>query len=145
MKIIGNPAFVVTRISVGIDPNLQKEYIELKKGYKDSKKRLTHVTQTLNTLSKLDINTLPQSRVDMINQLTRSQFPLAGQIKRDEKRLLEIESLLANMKNGKIRVSSTIYPGSRLAVNNLFKNVQTEYKRCTISLNDSGEIEVGPY
>ncbi len=145
VKIIGNPAFVVTRISVGIDPNLQKEYIELKKGYKDSKKRLTHVTQTLNTLSKLDINTLPQSRVDMINQLTRSQFPLAGQIKRDEKRLLEIESLLANMKNGKIRVSSTIYPGSRLAVNNLFKNVQTEYKRCTISLNDSGEIEVGPY
>ena len=145
VKIIGNPAFVVTRISVGIDPNLQKEYIELKKGYKDSKKRLTHVTQTLNTLSKLDINTLPQSRVDMISQLTRSQFPLAGQIKRDEKRLLEIESLLANMKNGKIRVSSTIYPGSRLAVNNLFKNVQTEYKRCTISLNDSGEIEVGPY
>lgn len=145
VKIIGNPSYVVTRISVGIDPNLQKEYIELKKSYKDSKKRLTHVTQTLNTLSKLDINTLPQSRVDMINQLTRSQFPLAGQIKRDEKRLLEIETLLANMKNGKIRVSSTIYPGSRLAVNNLFKNVQTEYKRCTISLNDSGEIEVGPY
>ncbi|MBR2519595.1 MAG: DUF342 domain-containing protein [Selenomonadaceae bacterium] len=145
VKIIGNPAFVVTRISVGVDPTLQKEYLELKKGYKDSKKRLTHVTQTLNTLSKLDINTLPKSRVDMINQLTRSQFPLAGQIKRDEKRLLEIETLLANMKNGKIRVSSNIYPGARLSVNNIFKNVQTEYRRCTISLNDSGEIEVGPY
>ena len=145
VKIVGNPAFVVTRISVGVDPNLQKEYVELKKTYKDSKKRLTHVTQTLNTLSKLDINTLPQSRVDMINSLTRSQFPLAGQIKRDEKRLLEIESLLANMKNGKIRVSSTIYPGVRLSVNNVFKNVQTEYRRCTISLNDNGEVEVGPY
>ncbi|MBR1805006.1 MAG: DUF342 domain-containing protein [Selenomonadaceae bacterium] len=145
VKVIGNTAFVVTRISVGVDPNLQKEYVELKKTYKDSKKRLTHVTQTLNTLSKLDINTLPQSRVDMINSLTRSQFPLAGQIKRDEKRLLEIESLLANMKNGKIRVSGTIYPGVRLSVNNIFKNVQTEYRRCTISLNDNGEIEVGPY
>ena len=145
VKVIGNSAFVVTRISVGVDPNLQKEYVELKKTYKDSKKRLTHVTQTLNTLSKLDINTLPQSRVDMINSLTRSQFPLAGQIKRDEKRLLEIESLLANMKNGKIRVSGTIYPGVRLSVNNIFKNIQTEYRRCTISLNDNGEVEVGPY
>ena len=145
VKIIGNPSFVVTRISVGVDPNLQKEYNELRKAYKESKKRLTHVTQTLNTLSKLDINTLPKSRVDMINALTRSQFPLAGQIKRDEKRILEIETQLANMKNGKVRASETIYPGVRLAVNNILKSIQSEYRRCTISLNDAGEIEVGPY
>ena len=145
VKIIGNPAFVVTRISVGVDPNLQKEYQTLRKEYKESKKRLTHVTQTLNTLSKLDINTLPKSRVDMINALTRSQFPLAGQIKRDEKRLLEIETQLANMKNGRVRASSIIYPGVRLSINNILKSIQTEYRRCTISLNDAGEIEVGPY
>ena len=145
VKIIGNAAFVVTRVSVGVDPNLQKEYQDLRKSYKDSKRRLTQITQTLNTLSKIDINKLPQSRVDMITQLTRSQFPIAGQIKRDEKRILEIESLLANMKNGRIRVSDTIYPGTRLAVNNILKNIQSEYRRCTIFLNDSGEVEVGAY
>ena len=145
VKAIGNTAFVVTRVSVGVDPNLQKEYQDLRKSYKESKRRLTQITQTLNTLSKIDINKLPQSRVDMITQLTRSQFPIAGQIKRDEKRILEIESLLANMKNGRIRVSDTIYPGTRLAVNNILKNIQSEYKRCTIFLNDSGEVEVGAY
>ena len=145
VKAIGNTAFVVTRVSVGVDPNLQKEYQDLRKSYKESKRRLTQITQTLNTLSKIDINKLPQSRVDMITQLTRSQFPIAGQIKRDEKRILEIESLLANMKNGRIRVSDTIYPGTRLAVNNILKNIQSEYRRCTIFLNDSGEVEVGPY
>ena len=106
---------------------------------------MTHITQTLNTLSKIDINKLPQNRIDSINALTRSQFPLAGQIKRDEKRIVEIESLLANMKNGQIKVSDTIYPGVRLAVSGILKNIQSEYKRCTISLNDAGEIDVGPY
>ena len=145
VKIIGNSAFVVTKVSVGVDPTLQKEYQDLKKSYKESRRRLTHITQTLNTLSKIDINKLPPERVASINALTRSQFPLAGQIKRDEKRILEIEALLAEMKNGRIRVSDTIYPGVRLAVNSVLKSIQTEYKRCTILLNDAGEVEVGPY
>ena len=145
VKVIGNSAFVVTKISVGIDPNLQKEYQDLRKSYKESKKRLTHITQTLNTLSKIDINKLPQSRIDSINTLTRSQFPLAGQIKRDEKRIVEIEALLANMKNGRIKVDDTIFPGVRLSVSGILKNIQSEYRHCTISLNDAGEVEVGPY
>lgn len=145
VKILGNDAFVVTRVSVGVDPTLQKEYQDLKKSYKESRRRLMHITQTLNTLSKIDINKLPPSRAESINALTRSQFPLAGQIKRDEKRILEIEAKLAEMKNGRIRVSDTIYPGTRLAVNSVLKSIQSDYKRCTISLNDAGEIEVGPY
>ncbi|MBR0261194.1 MAG: DUF342 domain-containing protein [Selenomonadaceae bacterium] len=145
VKIIGNSSFVVTKVSVGVDPNLQREYQTLRKAYKESKKRLTHIMQTLNTLSKIDINKLPKSRVESINALTRSQFPLAGQIKRDEKRILEIEAKLTNMKNGKIRVSDIIYPGVRLSVNNVLKSIQSEYKRCSISLNDQGEVEVGTY
>ena len=145
VKVIGNSSFVVTKVSVGVDPNLQKEYQALRKAYKESKKRLTHITQTLNTLSKIDINKLPKSRIESINALTRSQFPLAGQIKRDEKRILEIETQLHNMKNGKIRVSGTIYPGVRLSVNNILKSIQSEYKHCSISLNEEGDVEVGTY
>lgn len=145
VKVIGNEAYVVTKVSVGVDPSLQKEYQDLKKSYKLSRRRLRHITQTLHTLSKLDVNKLPRERVESINALTRSQFPLAGQIKRDEKRILEIEALLSEMKKGKIKVSDTIYPGVRLCVNNILKSIQSEYKRCTISLNDSGEVEVGPY
>ncbi len=145
VKVIGNSSFVVTKVSVGVDPNLQKEYQALRKSYKESKKRLTHIMQTLNTLSKIDVNKLPPSRVESINALTRSQFPLAGQIKRDEKRILEIEAQLTNMKKGKIRVSGTIYPGTRLSVNNILKSIQSEYKHCSIALNDEGEVEVGTY
>ena len=144
-KVIGNTSFVVTKVSVGVDPNLQREYQALKKSYKESKKKLMHITQTLNTLSKIDINKLPAARAESINALTRSQFPLAGQIKRDEKRIVEIEEQLANMKNGRVRVNDVIYPGTRLSVNGVLKIIQTEYKHCTISLNEFGEVDVGSY
>ena len=40
VKVIGNSAFVVTRVSVGVDPTLQKEYQDLRKSYKESRRRL---------------------------------------------------------------------------------------------------------
>ena len=143
-KIIGNQAYVVTRVSVGIDPNLQQEYHNVCQSYKEGKKRLLHITQTLNTLAKIDISSLPKERVDQINALTRSQFPIAGQLKRDEKRILELEEKLAEMKNGKIRADDVIFPGARLSVNSIVKNVHEEYRHCTIALQE-GEVTVGPY
>ena len=143
-KVIGNDAFVITRVSVGVDPNLQKEYHEVCKSYKEGRKKLLHITQTLNTLSKIDISKLPQERIDQINAITRSQFPIAGQLKRDEQKILELEEKLAEMKNGKIRVDDVIYPGARLSINSVVKNVQEEYHHCTMSLND-GEISLGTF
>ena len=143
-RYIGNNANVVTRVAVGIDPNLQKEYHEVCKNYKEGRKKLLHITQTLNTLSKIDINTLPQSRVDQINALTRSQFPIAGQLKRDEKKIKELEEKLAEMRNGKVRADDTIFPGVRLSINNIVKNVQEVYKHCTMYL-DNGEVTLGPF
>ena len=143
-RYIGNNANVVTRVAVGIDPNLQKEYHEVCKNYKEGRKKLLHITQTLNTLSKIDINTLPQSRVDQINALTRSQFPIAGQLKRDEKKIKELEEKLAEMRNGKVRADDTIFPGVRLSINNTVKNVQEVYHHCTMYL-DNGEVTLGPF
>lgn len=143
-KIIGNDAFVITRVSVGVDPNLQKEYHEVCKSYKEGKKKLLHITQTLNTLAKIDMSKLPPERMAQINAITRSQFPIAGQLKRDEQKILELETQLAEMKNGKIRVDDVMYPGARLSINSVVKNVQEEYRHCTMSLNE-GEITLGAF
>lgn len=143
-KVIGNDAFVITRVSVGVDPNLQKEYHEVCKSYKEGKKKLLHITQTLNTLAKIDMSKLPPERMAQINAITRSQFPIAGQLKRDEQKILELETKLSEMKNGKIRVDDVMYPGARLSINSVVKNVQEEYRHCTMSLNE-GEISLGTF
>jgi len=143
-KVIGNEAYVITRVSVGVDPNLQREYHNVCKSYKEGKKRLLHITQTLNTLSRIDMSTLPQKRLDQINALTRSQFPIAGQLKRDEKRILELEALMGDIKHGRVKIDDTLYPGVRLSINSIVKSIQEEYKHCTMQLED-GQIVLGQY
>lgn len=143
-KVIGNEAYVITRVSVGVDPNLQREYHNVCKSYKEGKKKLLHITQTLNTLSKIDMSKIPQERLNQLNALTRSQFPIAGQLKRDEKRILELEALLGDMKHGRVRVDDVLYPGVRLSINSVAKSVQEEYRHCTMILED-GQIVLGQY
>ena len=98
----------------------------------------------LNTLGKIDISKLPPQRIDQINALTRSQFPLAGKLKRLEKAIKKIEAELEKMRAGKIRVSDVIYPGTNVMINSVAKNVQSEIKHCTLSVKDDN-VDIGPY
>ena len=143
-NVLGNQACVVTNISVGIDPTLQHKYNTACNEYKETKKRLTEITQMLNTLSKIDVSKLPPQRVEQINSLTRSQFPLAGKLKRQEAEIAAMTEELSQMKNGKIAVASIIYPGVRISINSLKKNIQSELQRCTLTVKDD-EVTVGLY
>ena len=143
-KCIGNEANVITRLSVGVNPMLQKEYQQVLKEYNESKKRLEMLNKTLETLKKIDVNKLPPNKVDQLNSLVRSQFPLAGKVQRSEKRLREIDAELQNMQNGKVRVADTMYPGVRLSINSIVKNVQVKETHCTQYVKDDF-IMVGAY
>ena len=143
-NVIGNQACVVTTISVGIDPTLQNKYNQACNEYKETKKRLTEITQMLNTLSKIDVSKLPPQRVEQINSLTRSQFPLVGKLKRQEAEIAAMTEELSHMKNGKVSASSIIYPGVRITINSLKKNIQSELQRCTLTVQED-EVTVGLY
>jgi uncharacterized protein (DUF342 family) len=98
----------------------------------------------LNTLGKIDVSRLPQQRIDQINALTRSQFPLAGKIKRAEKEIMELEEAMNRMNDGKIRVADTIYPGTRISINSIIMNVQSSIRRCLLTVKDE-RINIGTY
>ena len=142
--VVGNPASVVTRLSVGVNPNLEKEYKEVCARYKEEKKRLQQVTQMLNTLSKIDISKLPEQRISQINALTKSQFPLAGQVARDEKLIAKLNAELMEMENGKISISDVLYAGTRVSVNSIIKNFNSEARRCTLTAKDENVV-IGAY
>lgn len=143
-KMVGNPAAVVTKLSVGVDPTVQQKYMELCRECKEDKARLKQITQMLNTLGKIDVSRLPQQRIDQINALTRSQFPLAGKIKRAEKEIMALEETMGRMKDGKIRVSDTVYPGVRISINSILMNVQSSIRRCLLTVEDE-RIKIGTY
>ncbi len=141
---VGNTANVATRLSVGVNPMLQKKYKEVLKEYNESRSKLAQLTKALNTLGKLDISKLPKERVEQINALTRSQFPLAGKVQRNEQLLNELDEEMQKMKNGKIRVKEKLYPGVKLSINSILKNVQSEEQHCTLYVEDDF-IRTGPY
>ena len=143
-KMAGNAAAVVTRMAVGVDPTVQKRYIEICRECKEDRGRLKQITQMLNTLSKIDVSRLPQQRIDQINTLTRSQFPLAGKIKRAEKEIQALEEAMGRMKDGKIRVADTVYPGVRITINSVIMNVQSSIRRCLLTVKDE-RVNIGTY
>ena len=141
---VGNASNVVTRLTVGVNPMLQKQYQTVLKEYNEAKKRLDQVTKMINTLGKLDISQLPPDKAERFNALIRSQFPLAGTVERNERLLKELDVELQKMKRGKIRVKDTMYPGARLSINSIMKNVQVEEKCCTQYVEDDF-IKIGAY
>ncbi len=143
-KTIGNQALVATRIVVGVNPMLQRRYQQACKEYAEAKKKLAQLTKALNTLGKIDISRLPPHRAAQITEMTRSQFPLAGKVERDEKLIRDLEEQIAHMQVGKIRVSDKIYPGARIIINSVIKNVQDELQHCTLSVIDD-EVRTSPY
>ena len=114
------------------------------KEYMESKKRLDQLNKTLNTLGKIDVSLLPKDKVDKINALVRSQFPLAGAVERGEKQLKELDAELQKMKKGKVKVRDTMYPGTKLSINSILKNVQVEEKHC-VQYVEEDFVRTGPY
>lgn len=142
--VIGNPMNVVTRILVGVNPMLQRKYQEVCREYSDARKRLKQITNSLNTLGKIDLSLLPPNRAKQIKLLMQSQFPLAGLIERDKAAIMEMEEEMEKMKNGKVRVGDIIYPGVRMSINSVVKNVQEESRHCSFIVTDD-DITTGPY
>lgn len=143
-QVIGNAANVITRISVGQNPMLQREYKELAAELAEDRKRLDAIKKNLKVLEKIDIMKLPKQRVDQINKLTRSQFPLAGEIKRKTKRLQELDEELVKMSNCRVRVRDTIHAGVRMSINSVLKNLQTS-QSCCCFYTEGDDIKTGPY
>ncbi|MGN0941090.1 MAG: DUF342 domain-containing protein [Selenomonadaceae bacterium] len=143
-KTVGNQLYVSTRLVVGVNPMLQRQYQETCRDYAEKKKKLSQLTKALNTLGKIDISKLPPARAVQISQMTRSQFPLAGQIERDEKQIKEMEEQIAKMSEGRIKIEDRIYPGTKVIVNSVMKNILTEEQHCTLSVKDD-EVTIGPY
>ena len=141
---IGNPANVATKLEVGVNPMVQRQYKAVCQEYGDTKKKLDEIKKTLATLGKVDISKLPPERQEMVAQLGKVRFQVEGQLERLLEEMDGLEEKIQSMKRGRIRAADTIYPGVKLKINNVIKNIHSEEKRCTLSV-EGDQIRTGAY
>lgn len=142
-KVIGNPMFVITRLAVGIDPMLQQRYQEACKAFSEAQKALSQLKKSLVTLEKIDLSKLPPARLEQVQKLRRSEYPLIGDVERNKKLIEELDQEMQNRQQGKIRVLDILYPGARISINSVLKNIQSQERNCLLRVADE-EIKVFP-
>lgn len=144
-KLIGNSANILTTLEVGTNPGLLAQYTQLRKKLAQDKAKLDQIHKTLHTLQYMDKSKFSPERIEQFAQLTRLQFPLAGQVERDEKKLQEMQGTLETIKKGKIKVADKAYPGVKLTIGSIIKTLQTESQHCTFYVDEQEMIRTGAY
>ncbi len=141
---IGNLANVATKLEVGVNPMVQSQYKTVCQEYGDTKKRLDEIKKTLVTLEKIDISKLPPARQEMIKKLGKGREQIEERLEQLLEEMDDLEEKIKAMNNGRIRAADTIYPGVKLKINNVIKNVHSEEKRCTLGVEDD-QIRTSAY
>ncbi|MDF2858928.1 MAG: hypothetical protein K0Q87_4779 [Neobacillus sp.] len=144
VKVAGNQMDTITKLEVGINPMLREEYSTTKKALKKAEEDLDQAKKALNVLKAVNSNDLPLAKKELLLRLTKSQFPLAGEVKKFKDRIAAIEAEFDNLKSGKIKVADITYSGVKIIVRSVVKQIKTTTQHCTFS-EENGEVKIGEY
>lgn len=143
-KFAGTQMDTSTKLEVGINPMLRDEYQEARKALTKAQVTLDQAQKALNVLKATNPDQLSPTKKELLLRLTKSQFPLAGDVKKYKDRVLEIESAFEDLKAGKIKISDTVYPGVKIVVGSVIKHIRSAVQHSTFYEED-GEIKTGPF
>lgn len=142
VKSAGNQMDTSTKLEVGVNPMLREEYQRLKKDFVKAQDELDQAQKALVLLKNIPKEQLTPVKHDLLLRLTKAQFPLAGTVKKYKDRLAEIEAELLTLKEGKIRISEFVYPGVKIIVGSIIKNIRSKEQHC-LFYAEQGEIKRG--
>ncbi len=143
-KIAGTQLAISTELVVGINPALREEYQVLRKSIHQVEENRDQVQKSLQALRALEPSGLSPERKELLLKLTKAQFQLAGQVETMHERIVEIEAELDQMRQGRIRIADTVYPGVKVVVGTHVKSVRENLRYVTFQVED-GELTTGAY
>ncbi|QXM06122.1 FapA family protein [Crassaminicella indica] len=142
---IGSPMATVTKIEVGIDPEIKERYESLKLESEALHKNKENIKKAIELLTKLSKNTkLSKEKQAMLMKSKITEKYLNQKIESVHKTLDNLQHILQDLSNGRINVSSIVHPGVRIVIGNSVYYVRDDIKCTTISRED-GEIKIGSY
>ena len=95
-------------------------------------------------LKSQNIDDLSQDKKEVLLKLTKAQFPLSAKVESLRKKIIDIEQSFEDLKTGRIRVSDVIYPGVKIVIGSVLKNIREEQKYVSFYEED-GDIKTGTF
>lgn len=143
-KNAGTQMATATELEVGVNPLLREEYQQLRRDLKPKEISLDQTQKALTILRAMDQSQMPPDKREMLLKLTKAQFHLTGQLEKMKQRLIEIERDLEQMKDGRIKIQDTVYPGVKITIGNGIRQIREPMKFASFYL-EAGEIKAGTY
>lgn len=144
-KVIGSIMATRTIVEVGIDPKLKDQQSEMENNLKISNENLDKLNKALTLLERLKkSNKLNKEKYDLYNDLLKAKESTYLENKKIKNDLLVIKEKIDRLSNGKIKVSDTIYSGSKIVIGNSYLNITRKMHNCTF-YSENSEIRIGAY
>lgn len=146
VKTAGSSMGTTTLLEVGIDPAIIQEYRELEKKISLMMKDKEKLVQALAIIrKKLDMGAaLDKEKKDLLMQITKNNITLETELKESRKRWEELRLEMDNANSsGVIKVSESVYPGTKIVISNVVYFVREETKYSKF-IRDRADIKVLP-
>ena len=143
-KVVGTHMATVTALEVGVNPVLREEYQQIRTEIKKVETNLEKTQKALSILKSMEQSTMSPDKREMLLKLTKAQFHLVGQGEMMRNRVTVILGEFEGMRDGRIRVADTIYPGVKVVIGTIVKPIGEILKFTSLHVED-GEIKIGSF
>lgn len=131
-KTIGNEMGTQTTIGVGVDPAKKKRVDELKKSLTDIGNNKIQLNQILSALRKKQEleGSLDDAKKELQSKTMKNLILLEQEINQQKREFEEIREQIGEEKNACVKVSKTIYVGSKLMFGEQYMFIKEKYDYC---------------
>lgn len=144
-KTIGSQLATYTEIEVGVNPKHKKALQEINLELTNTKKNLTKVRQTIDTLHKLkDRNLMTTDKQSLYNKLLNTREALEMGIDQLNKEKERLEMSISKPSRAKVSASDIVFTGVNIIINNSSLKLRDKVEHVTF-YNYEGQIKFGPY
>jgi len=142
-KYIGSYMATVTEIEVGVDPAVRERYKQLKLDINAIESDIKKADQAINILKKLEAaNALTPEKHSMLLKTVRTKVYLNTKFSELKEELIQLEAVLQQEGQGKVRVYNTIFPGTRVTIGKSSMQVKENLQYCVL-YSDGADVRIG--
>lgn len=144
-KTIGTHLGTKTNIEVGVDPDIVEKFQEFKEKLskqEDELKKLNQIIRVLEDRRKKGV--LSDDRRLTLEKSYSTKESLTKEIKTCKNIINNLAPLMENVKSGKIKIASQVFPGVVVTIGSQSMVVRNQTSRCSLVI-DGGEVRVAAY